>query len=79
MKQEMYVLPVKCAGCYRVFDLWRVLQDQEGRKGVNDYGAMLQQSLCPQCQELVSQETAEFDSAEDATQEVEYQMTLEFE
>jgi DNA-directed RNA polymerase subunit N (RpoN/RPB10) len=62
MEQEIYVLPVRCKGCGTVFDLWRVLQEQESKKGVlreNQLDKFLRQSLCAKCKNAVRLELNE--------------------
>lgn len=75
MKQGTYVVPIRCLHCRAVFDLWHVLQEQEGEKS---YGAtLLQQSLCPRCNVEFKKR---FDAySEDDTENEVYDMLLEFE
>jgi hypothetical protein len=63
MKQETYMLPVRCKGCNTMFDLWPVLQEQEQASGVflseNHFSRLLKQSFCPDCKQAVLLGTAE--------------------
>ena len=55
MKKEMCILPVRCAKCNGVFDLWYVLQEQEHFGGTvvenQRVGRWLNQSLCKHCKD----------------------------
>ncbi|MFH1801886.1 MAG: hypothetical protein ABH864_00370 [archaeon] len=57
MKQDMYMLPVRCKGCNVMFDLWPILQEQEkASQGVlveNHFAKLLNQSFCPNCRQAV--------------------------
>ncbi len=80
MKQELCVLPVKCVGCQRTFDLWRVLQEQESRIEENTIGVsrVLKQNLCPGCRKLLERDQRRPGEQDDsATQE--YEIMLDFE
>jgi len=57
MKQNMYMLPVRCKGCERAFDLWPILQEQErvsqAAFSENPLARLLKQSFCPNCRKAV--------------------------
>lgn len=73
MVQERFVLPVKCAQCSAVFDLWYDLQAQEQlRKNPSASRALSEmldsESLCWECRKMA------FGEEQD-----EYELELEFE
>lgn len=84
MKQETYMLPVRCKGCNTMFDLWPILQEQEQTSQVlaeNHFAKLLNQSFCRNCRQAVllgtpGQEEFEDDGDEEAT-ETEIEMMLE--
>lgn len=86
MQQEMYMLPVRCKGCNTVFDLWRVLQEQESKEVASEEHELekfLHQSLCPRCQQAVRMGLEEYEEqteaeADDADSN-DYEMMLDFE
>lgn len=82
MEQEIYMLPVRCASCRRIFDLWHVLQEQEsGKKEDFGIGRILKQSLCPVCRNsvLVEEELeADTELAEIENGVQEYEIVLDF-
>ena len=88
MEQEVYMLPVRCKGCDSVFDLWRVLQEQES-KGVasreHKLEKFLHQSLCARCQQAIGMgledegDGAEVVEEESFETDDEYEVMLDFE
>ncbi|MEK6854807.1 MAG: hypothetical protein AABX73_01155 [Nanoarchaeota archaeon] len=54
MKQQMYVLPVRCERCKTVFDLWYDLEEQQSEGEIllpdlNKLDKLVRQSLCWRC------------------------------
>jgi hypothetical protein len=86
MKQETYMLPVRCKGCNTVFDLWPVLQEQEQASGVvlagNHFSRLLRQSFCPDCRNevllgMTEQEALNLDEAyEDAPERTDTEIEM---
>ena len=63
MEQEICVVPIRCVGCNAVFDLWRVLQEQETAKKKGDFGVsrLLSQSLCNKCKARLDKAKEDFE------------------
>lgn len=88
VKEERFILPVRCKECGTVFDLWHDLQAQEQMRNLNSegqafvsfekrFGRLLkQQSLCWRCREKVFLGMPEI---EDADGQAEFEMEFEFE
>lgn len=92
MKQNLYMLPVRCKGCNTMFDLWPILQEQEQASNLSDnhFARLLNQSFCPTCKKAVmmglpseqqldlSEDTEDEETPEEATDN-EIEMMLELE
>jgi len=83
MKQETYMLPVKCRGCGAGFDLWSVLQDQESKEvlsGDHELDKFLRQFLCFRCQHAVriglEEEEVEVEAEEEEAESLEEEVRV---
>ena len=83
MKQETWMLPVRCQGCRRVFDLWRDLQQEqeEQKRGVFPEDAemhkFLKQNFCVHCRKAVSGVLNSEETAEAEGQNLEVSIEME--
>ena len=81
MKEEICVLPVRCGGCSKVFDLWHVLQEQEQAKNVvseeYEMKKLINQSLCYDCRKELLDELENTISSGEHEEDYEFEMEYE--
>jgi len=64
MKSEVCLLPIRCFGCGRVFDLWHDLQlEQDGIE--SEVNRAVRQYFCSECRPNVSFEVEQGEEAQE--------------